>query len=92
MPSRFYSATRTRPLEDMAADAIFRRLETLSDAAGQLSEGLRARHEEIAWQRIVGFRNVLAHGYLSIDSQRIDDVLRQDLPPLKEVVDDELGP
>ncbi len=51
-----------------------------------------ARHEEIAWQRIVGFRNVLAHGYLSIDSQRIDDVLRHDLPPLKEVVDEELGP
>ena len=78
-------------LEEMAADAILRRLETLSDAAAHLSERLRARHQEIAWPRIVGFRNVLAHGYLSIDPERIDDVLRHDLPPLKEVVNDELS-
>ncbi len=77
--------------DDMAEDAILRWLETLSDAAGRLSDDLRARHAEIPWRRVIGFRNVLAHGYLGIDPDRIDDVIERDLPPLRAVVDEELG-
>ncbi|MBJ7601689.1 MAG: DUF86 domain-containing protein [Candidatus Dormibacteraeota bacterium] len=77
-------------IREMAEDAILRRLETLSDAAGQFSSDLRARHPEIAWRRISAFRNVRAHGYMRIDAQRIDEVVDQELPPLRAVADQEL--
>src|SRR5205085_10830636 len=82
-----------RPSSDsMAEDALLRRLETLADAAGQLSEVLMARHADIPWRKIVGFRDVLAHGYLGVDQDLVWGVVTRDLPPLKTVIDEELGP
>lgn len=38
-------------------------------------------------QRIINFRNVLVHGYASIDSQTVWSVIEDDLPPLMAFVD-----
>lgn len=38
-----------------------------------------------------GFRNVVAHGYLELDLDRIWDTVEADLPALKIVADEELG-
>ena len=74
----------------MAEDAILRRLETLADASGKLSEALRLRHPQIPWRRVAGFRNVLAHGYLDVQRSVVDRILDDDLPILKSVVQQEL--
>ncbi len=73
----------------MAEDAVLRRLETLADASGRLSETLRRRHPEIPWARVAAFRNVLAHGYLTVRRSRVDEIIEHDLPVLKQVVDQE---
>ncbi len=73
----------------MAEDAVLRRLETLADASGRLSETLRRRHPEIPWARVAGFRNVLAHGYLTVQRSRVDEIVEHDLPVLRRVVDQE---
>jgi uncharacterized protein with HEPN domain len=80
-----------RPLPGtMAEDAVLRRLETLADAAARLSERLTARHPNIPWREVVGFRNVLAHGYLGIDPDLVWQVVTRDLPPVRSAVDEEL--
>ena len=73
----------------MAEDAILRRLETLADAASQLSDGLKGRHPEVPWPRVVGFRNVLAHGYLNVQRSAIDRILDLDMRTLKSVMEQE---
>lgn len=70
----------------MAEDAILRRLETLADATGRLSDALKLRHPEIPWPRIVAFRNVLAHGYLSLQRSVLAGILGRDLPRLRSAV------
>lgn len=81
-----------RPLPGtMAEDAVLRRLETLADAAAQLSERLTARHPNIPWREVVGFRNVLAHGYLGVDPDLVWQVVTRDLAPLRSAVDEELS-
>lgn len=35
---------------------------------------------------IIGFRNILAHGYAALDQARVYDVLTNDLTPLLDVV------
>jgi uncharacterized protein with HEPN domain len=70
----------------MVEDAVLRRLETLADAAGQLSPSLRRRHPQIPWARLVGFRNVLAHGDMRVQWNAVERILDDDLPVLKAVV------
>lgn len=76
--------------EPMVQDAVLRRLETLADAASHLSGELKARHPELRWRAIYGFRNVAAHGYLDLDLARVWDTVAAHLPALETVVDEEL--
>lgn len=76
--------------EPMVQDAVLRRLETLADAARHLSPSLTERYPDIPWRAIFGFRNVAAHGYLALDPSRVWVVVRDYLPALQSVVQEEL--
>lgn len=71
-------------------DAVLRRMETLADAAGHLSDELKLRHPAIPWRQITAFRNVLAHAYVAIRLDRVWEAITTDLPELKAVVASEL--
>lgn len=73
--------------EPALQDAVLRRLETLADAASRLSDALKARHPDILWREIRGFRNVAAHGYLGVDWNRVWRTVENSVPPLRAVVD-----
>jgi uncharacterized protein with HEPN domain len=79
----FYDDLRTQ-------DAVLRRMETLADAAGHLSNALKARHSQVPWRQITAFRNVLAHGYTDIRHDRVWEAIVNDLPQLKSMIDAEL--
>jgi uncharacterized protein with HEPN domain len=72
-------------------DAVLRRLETLADAANQLSDDLKARHPSIRWRAIYGFRNVAAHAYLELELPLVWDTIEAHLPALKSVVEEEIA-
>jgi uncharacterized protein with HEPN domain len=72
-------------------DAVLRRLETLADAAGHLSDALKARHAQVPWRQITAFRNTLAHAYVDIRLDRVWEVISVDLSDLKTVAASELG-
>ena len=59
------------------------------DGMGLLS-AIKARHPEVRWRDIAGFRNVAAHDYQTIDLKRVWEVVDVHLPQLRSVVDDEL--
>ena len=77
--------------EHLVQDAVVRRMEILADAAGRLSDELKERHPEIPWRAIVGFRNVVAHAYMSVAMERVWEYLTADLPALRALVGEELG-
>jgi uncharacterized protein with HEPN domain len=76
--------------EPMIQDAVLRRLETLADATSKLSDTLKARHPEIPWPQVYGFRNIAAHAYESLDLSRVWEIVRDYLPALKAAVAAEL--
>jgi uncharacterized protein with HEPN domain len=39
--------------------------------------------DAIDWKGISGFRNVLVHGYLGVDVERVWEIVEVNLPPLK---------
>lgn len=50
--------------DPMIQDAVLRRLETLAEATGRLSDELKERWPAIPWRDVYGFRNIAAHAYL----------------------------
>ncbi len=79
-------------LQDLdVQDAVLWRLQTLAEAAGKLSPGIKDRHPEIRWRAIYGFRNIAAHAYLDLRLDQVWEIVEVHLPALKVAVDEELG-
>jgi uncharacterized protein with HEPN domain len=55
----------------MAHDAVLRNLEVLGETAKNVPAAIRQLDDTIAWRRISGLRDVLAHAYFGID----DDIV-----------------
>lgn len=63
-------------------DAILRNLELIGEAATHIPIEVREAHQEIPWRAIIGTRNRLAHGYMSINNSIIWSVIRDAVPAL----------
>ncbi len=79
---------RTLAKDRVRSLALVRLLEVLGEAAGRVSEACREEHPEVPWSQIVGLRNRLIHGYDSVDLEVLWRILRDDLPPLIEALED----
>jgi uncharacterized protein with HEPN domain len=71
----------------MMRDAVVRNLHILAESTQRVSNELKARYTEINWRDIAGFRNVLVHGYIDVDMNRIWDIVANDLPTLKSQIE-----
>lgn len=77
--------------DEEAQDAIVWRLQTLADAArNHLSQELKARHPEIRWRAVYGFRNVAAQAYADVDLARVWEIVQEHLQPVRKAVEEEL--
>jgi len=66
------------------------RLETLAEATNRLTPECKARHSQIPWRAIYGFRNIAAHGYLDLHIDRVWEIVEVHLPALKAAIEAEL--
>lgn len=76
-----------RSLDDLIQNSQLRKAVLLSfqiigEAAGKVSEEIKARYPEIPWQKIKNFRNYLAHSYFNIDSRLVWALYEEELETL----------
>ena len=57
------------------------------EAARRLPEEIRNLAPDIPWQKMIGMRNILVHGYFAIDLDVVWDAVQRDLPDLKPKVE-----
>lgn len=69
-----------------AQDAVLRNLQVLAESTQRLSDGLKARYSEVPWRILAAVRNVLVHGCLGVNLERVWQIVEQDLPPLKQQI------
>jgi len=67
-------------------DMIFRRLEIIGEAVKNLSEDFIIYNSEIEWKKISGLRDILIHNYFGIDLDLTWNVIKKDIPDLKNKV------
>jgi len=57
----------TYAASSLIEDAVLRRLQVLGESTQKLLQETKDVYPEIPWAQIAGMRNVLTHGYFSID-------------------------
>jgi uncharacterized protein with HEPN domain len=62
--------------------AVERALQIIGEAASQVPVGFRSEHPDIEWQRIVGLRHILVHGYTKIDQEILWEIAVSSAPEL----------
>jgi uncharacterized protein with HEPN domain len=76
--------------------AVERKFEVIGEALNQLSKLSPELAQRVPhWREIIGFRNVLIHGYATIDHARVWRIIEMSLPDLHTTVSallTELGP
>jgi len=68
----------------MMFNATLRQLEIIGEAANGLTETFLQSTQEIPWARIIGLRNLIIHEYFGIDDITIWNVVKINLPDLKQ--------
>ena len=71
--------------------AVTRCLEIVSEASRRLPAALRDSHPELPWRAIMDVGNVYRHQYDNVLESAVWRTVRQDLPPLLAVVEDEIA-
>jgi uncharacterized protein with HEPN domain len=70
--------------------AVTRCLEIISEASRRLPPALKDRHPMIPWKRMAGAGNVYRHDYEDVAASFVWDTVKNELPPLRAVVEREL--
>jgi uncharacterized protein with HEPN domain len=78
---------RGRKREDLDNDrmldlSLTRLLEVIGEAATRVPREDRAKYQSIPWEQITGLRNRLIHGYDSVDTGIVWQIVKTDLPSL----------
>ena len=66
--------------------ACVKQMEIVGEASNHISEEVKNRFSEIEWSQIIGMRNVFVHEYFGVDSRLVWEIIRLDLPDLKDKV------
>jgi uncharacterized protein with HEPN domain len=73
--------------DDMLAFALIKALEIIGEAAVNMSDEFRKSHPEIPWTKIAGMRHRLVHAYFDVNFDILWLAMRDDLPPLTNVLE-----
>jgi len=66
--------------------ACIKQMEIIWEAGNHVSDEIKARFPTIEWSQIIGMRNFFVHEYFGVDPNLIWEIIKVDLPGLKEKV------
>jgi uncharacterized protein with HEPN domain len=72
--------------DDKTYDAVLRNLEVIGEAAKSLPDTVRTRCPQINWRKVVGLRDVIAHGYFGLEPAVLWDIVSVKIPELCQCV------
>jgi uncharacterized protein with HEPN domain len=68
-------------------DAVIRRFEIIGEASRRISEDTQAASPDLPWGEMVGMRNVMIHEYDDVDLSVVWETVKNDLPPLIDLLE-----
>lgn len=74
--------------DSMVAAAVVREFEIIGEAMTQMADEYKKQYASVPWREITDMRNRLIHGYFSVDYEIVWKSATQDLPILKQQIED----
>ncbi|MFH1117455.1 MAG: DUF86 domain-containing protein [Pseudomonadota bacterium] len=68
----------------MVQDAVMRNFEIIGEAVNHLPDQIKSLYHDVELADIVGFRNILAHGYFEIKLETVWSAIEEGLPDLEQ--------
>lgn len=66
-------------------------VEIIGEAAYMTTKEFKLSHTQLPWRQIEGMRHILVHGYFSISSEVLWDVIQNDIPSLIPILENYLN-
>lgn len=67
-------------------DSVIRRLEIIGEAVKSMPNDFKEKYPEVPWKKIAGLRDIIIHTYFNIDLDITWEIIKKDLPDLKEKI------
>lgn len=72
--------------DEKTFDAVLMNFVVIGEAVGRLSGDLTQTNHHIPWQKIKGFRNLVAHDYFGVDAEEVWQIIENDLQQLEKEI------
>ena len=88
---RILRYTSDKSYEDLVSDdmmyyAVVKNIEIIGEAANMLTQAFQQNHPNTPWKMVKGMRNYIVHEYFQIDDIVVWDVVKNNIPELREQV------
>ncbi len=71
----------------LVQDAVIRNFEIIGEASKKVSEEFKRLNYVVPWKEMAGMRDKLIHDYIGVDTDVIWQTIKQDLPGLKNALE-----
>jgi uncharacterized protein with HEPN domain len=72
---------------DLVSDAVIKNVLVIGEATKKIPDEIRLAYPEIEWRKMAGMRDMMIHGYFSINYRIVWDVVQNKIPVLKQQVE-----
>lgn len=72
--------------DERTFDAVLMNFVVIGEAIVKLSDATKSSHDKVPWDKIKGFRNVIAHDYFGVDAEEVWQIVHEHLPEFVEDV------
>jgi uncharacterized protein with HEPN domain len=70
----------------MVSDAVVRNLEVIGEAMKNIPSETKNKYAKVEWKKIAGLRDMLIHGYFTVDHNILWDIIKNKVPELKKTI------
>ncbi|MBR5473794.1 MAG: DUF86 domain-containing protein [Lachnospiraceae bacterium] len=74
---------------EVLLDSMFFRMIQISENAKRLTEEYKCTHQYVPWNALSGMRNRIVHDYGNVDLNVVYETLKNDIPELLELLENE---
>lgn len=67
-------------------DKVIRRLEIIGETSSNIPRALKEKNKNVLWLEMINFRNFVIHNYFEASLKRIWNIIKRDLPKIKQEI------